>query len=133
MDVEEPKNARRNRWDSSVAASGVRTASQATLTPLAVPDLNNSVLAATELAKEALAKAQRASQMQRAIQTQMDSLVTGPAAPKVATVTLDAQGRLLDERGKVIQTTAKPVSSIRANQTARSNPLLEVRSSRSPS
>ena len=94
---------------------------------------NAAIAAATELAKEALAKAQRASQMQRAIQTQMDSLVTGPAAPKVATVTLDAQGRLLDERGKVIQTTAKPVSSIRANQTARSNPLLEVRSSRSPS
>eukprot|EP00966_Prymnesium_polylepis_P041765 969619-Prymnesium_polylepis.1 len=70
--------------------------------------------------------------MQRAIQAQMGNLVGAPlagipAAPKVATVTLDAQGRLLDERGKVITTTAKPASTIRANQQQpQKNPLLEV-------
>ena len=41
-------------------------------------------------------------------------------------VTLDSQGRLIDQDGKVIQSTdARPQASIKVNQTARHNPLLE--------
>ena len=49
-----------------------------------------------------------------------------PTAPKPALVTIDAQGRLLDERGKVIQSTGqRPQASIKVNQSARVNPLLD--------
>ncbi|KAL1508722.1 hypothetical protein AB1Y20_004817 [Prymnesium parvum] len=129
-DAEEPpaKVARRNRWDSASGGSADAAAAPAALASSAAPVLSSSVLAAKELAKEALAKYQKAAEMQRAIQAQLGTGATPlglPPTPKVATVTLDAQGRLLDERGKVIQTTAKPVTTIRANQTARTNPLLE--------
>ena len=135
MAEEEPpaKVARRNRWDSqgegetASAAAAANGAAAAALS--AAAPLSNSVAAAKELAKEALAKAQRAAEMQRVIQAQMGNLVGAPlgqpAAPKVPTITLDAQGRLLDERGKVIQSTAKPTATVKINQTSRVNPLLQ--------
>ena len=48
-----------------------------------------------------------------------------PAEPKPALVTIDAQGRLLDERGKVIQSSSRPQTTMKVNQTARTNALLD--------
>eukprot|EP00962_Isochrysis_galbana_P028747 scaffold9117_cov92-Isochrysis_galbana.AAC.2 len=78
-------------------------------------------------AQEALAK--RAAVLQQNI-----SGIAGPAAasglpsaPKPPMVTLDAQGRLLDERGKEIRAGgAGSHASIQLNQVARSNPLLSA-------
>mmetsp|Transcript_9767 Transcript_9767/g.16202 ORF Transcript_9767/g.16202 Transcript_9767/m.16202 type:complete len:601 (+) Transcript_9767:109-1911(+) len=135
-DAAEPSK-RKNRWDIGDAGNGsleYGTENGDMLPPTAeTAAMSTSVQAAKELAKEALAKAQRAAEMQKVIQQQMSSLVGLPAgaelrmgAPKPPTVTLDSQGRLLDERGKVIQSTAKPQATIKVNQSARSNPLLEA-------
>ena len=88
-----------------------------------------SVSAAKELAKEALAKAQMAAEVQRAL-AQLPHLQGGrgvmlPEPKQPTMVTIDAQGRLLDANGKVLQSTARPVATVKANQSARSNPLLE--------
>jgi U4/U6 small nuclear ribonucleoprotein PRP3 len=91
-----------------------------------------AVSAAKALAQEALVKAQRAAAKQKTITLQMSNLVgmplqLAPFAPKVPTMSLDEQGRLVDERGKVIQRTTGPQSTIMANQnTARTNPLLQA-------
>jgi len=121
---------RRNRWDvpgDKLPATAETAAA-----------VSSSVQAANQLALEANAKAQRAADIQRNIQEQMSKMVglqqqqqlqPTPeirAVPKPPTVTLDSQGRLLDERGKVIQSTAKPQATIKINQSSRSNPLLEA-------
>lgn len=86
-------------------------------------DLQDAKLAA----QEALAK--RAAVLQQNI-----SGIAGlagasglPSAPKPPMVTLDAQGRLLDERGKEIRAGgAGSHATIKLNQVARSNPLLSA-------
>ena len=74
--AEPPPAKRRNRWDAPTApapAAEPPPAAQAALPSL--PLLRSSVQAAKELAKEALAKAQRAADMQKAINAKMGSLV----------------------------------------------------------
>ena len=129
---EQPAKApRRNRWDTPAESTASVTPAAAAVNGLALPDLS-SVQAAKELAKDALAKAQRAAEIQQAVNAKMGSLVGLPPGldlkPKAAaqTVRLDAQGRLLDENGKVIQSTARPVTSIMANANAAQNPMLSV-------
>ena len=130
------KAPRRNRWGDgpsaaapAAAANGVPAAA-ANGVAASLPSLAGSVQAAKELAKEALAKAQRAAEVQKAISAQMGSLVGLPAGtglqPKQApqTVRLDAQGRLLDEQGKVMKNSARPHSSMMVNQNNARNALL---------
>lgn len=129
------KAPRKNRWDtaSSSATANPADAAATGAAPLSVkPEaLGASVQAAKERAKEALAKAQLAAEVQRALQQHLptgvgvNAAAATVSAPKPAVVTIDAQGRLLDERGKLIQSTARPQASIKVNQSARTNPLLE--------
>lgn len=101
---------------------------------------SSSIAAAKELAKEALAKAQRAAAITQSINAQLTSMAAAGAAPTPAlpprpaapprqasqpSVSLDSQGRLVDERGKVIESTAKPHSTLKINQVERINPLLQ--------
>ena len=114
---------RKNRWDTGAAV------------PPTV-DLAAAAIAARDAAAAAATK--QVADAQRAIQQQAQpassdhsslhqpSLRAEPAAPKPPTVTLDSQGRLLDERGKVIKSTPRPQASIKINQTARVNPLLKA-------
>eukprot|EP00965_Chrysotila_dentata_P206606 6183632-Pleurochrysis_carterae.AAC.1 len=90
--------------------------------------MSRNVAAAKAATQDALAKAQLAAEMQRTIAAQMANMTGAESAlpAKPPTVRLDNQGRLIDERGKVIQSTAKPEPTVKINQTARSNPLLEV-------
>lgn len=87
-----------------------------------------SVLAAKEMAKEALAKAQQAAEVQRALALHLPGLVNAgmTEAKQPTMVTIDSQGRLLDANGKVMQSTARPVATVKANQQARTNPLLDA-------
>ena len=126
------KAPRRNRWGegpSAAAPAAAAVTAAAASSVASLPSLAGSVQAAKELAKEALAKAQRAAEVQKAISAQMGSLVGLPAGteprPKQApqTVRLDAQGRLLDEQGKVMQSSARQ-SSIMVNQNNARNALL---------
>jgi len=123
-DASEPPKPKRNRWGEGPAADApvVGATNGGGPPPPAAPSaVASSVLQAKELAKEALAKAQRAAEMQKAIATQMSSMVGLPpgaadAGRKPPTVTLDNQGRLLDERGKVIQSTGKTVATVKVNE-----------------
>ena len=192
MADEPPAKVRKNRWGETAGAAAANAAAAAAVPPQAPPPisaeaqaaaaavaaqaaamatagvglggLGASVQEAKERAKEALAKAQLAAEVQRTLQQNLPAgaaasllpapgamaaaaaagaasialpsgvvlppnLAVGggvPTAPKPALVTIDAQGRLLDERGKVIQSTGqRPQASIKVNQSARVNPLLD--------
>ena len=112
-DGDQPAKApRRNRWDTPSTAAEAPTPEASSLA-----NLKAGAAAAKELARDALAKAQRAAEIQQAVNAKMGSLVGAPggqtpARPAVQTVRLDSQGRLLDEQGKVIQSTARQQSSL---------------------
>lgn len=128
------KAPRKNRWDTPASSAAASAAEH--LSATAVPSVSNAaslsagVLAAKEMAKEALAKAQRAADVQKALAQHLPGLAglggVPDAGKQPTTVTIDAQGRLLDEHGKVIQSTARPQASIKVNQAARVNPLIEA-------
>jgi U4/U6 small nuclear ribonucleoprotein PRP3 len=147
------KASRKNRWDTP--ASSASAALAVAQSPLALrsatavsilsatagsssllasnasaADLSASLNAAKEKAKEALAKAQLAADVQRALAQHQASLTGGMggvagSAGGPATVTIDGQGRLLDQGGKVIRSTPRPQTTMKVNQVARPNPLLE--------
>ena len=75
---EQPAKApRRNRWDTPAESTASVTPAAPAVNGLALPDLS-SVQAAKELAKDALAKAQRAAEIQQAVNAKMGSLVGLP-------------------------------------------------------
>ena len=121
-DGDQPAKApRRNRWDTPSTAAEAPTPEASSLA-----NLKAGAAAAKELARDALAKAQRAAEIQQAVNAKMGSLVGAPggqtpARPAVQTVRLDSQGRLLDEQGKVIQSTARQQSSLMVNSNQRAS------------
>ena len=133
--TEAPAPVRRNRWDSAgvkgddadakatANAEATTTATAAATAAVASAGLDAAgLLQAKNIAREALAKAQLAAEVQRAL---MSGAPTMPAPAKPAVVTIDNQGRLLDESGKVIKSTARPQATVKANQQQRVNPLLD--------
>jgi len=136
-DGEPPR--KRSRWDtggdaqgSAPAVDGNGTGNGSATTALLggsaqALSLSSDLQDAKLAAQEALAK--RAAVLQQNI-----SGIAGlagasglPSAPKPPMVTLDAQGRLLDERGKEIRAGgAGSHAPIKLNQVARSNPLLSA-------
>ena len=136
------KKARRNRWDASAEAPA----------PAPAPDpMAATAAAAAAAAVAARAKAQQAApaldaaaisasvqsalaaaqQRAAALGTPSRAAANAPGglnastARMPTTVTLDAQGRLLDEHGKVIRSTGG-VQSAKINQRETTNPLLEA-------
>ena len=119
------KAPRRNRWDTPASSTAAEAPGASSLANLS--SIQAGAAAAKELARDALAKAQRAAEIQQAVNAKMGSLVGSlpggqtPARPAVQTVRLDAQGRLLDEQGKVIQSTARQQSSLMVNSNQRAS------------
>ena len=126
-DGEQPSKApRRNRWDTPATAAEAPAAPAAASSLANLSSIQAGAAAAKELARDALAKAQRAAEIQAVVNAKMGSLVglpggQTPARPAVQTVRLDAQGRLLDEQGKVIQSTARQQSSLMVNSNQRAS------------
>ena len=129
-DGEQPAKApRRNRWDTPGAAAAEAAPAASSLANLS--SIQAGAAAAKELARDALAKAQRAAEIQQVVNAKMGSLVglpggQTPARPAVQTVRLDAQGRLLDEQGKVIQSTARQQSSLMVNSNQRASASVDL-------
>jgi len=128
-DGEQPAKApRRNRWDTPGAAAEAAPAASSLAN---LSSIQAGAAAAKELARDALAKAQRAAEIQQVVNAKMGSLVglpggQTPARPAVQTVRLDAQGRLLDEQGKVIQSTARQQSSLMVNSNQRASASVDL-------
>lgn len=111
-DGEPPR--KRSRWDVG-EGSGTSAAAAS-----AAAALTNELQAAKLAAQAALAK--RAAELGG-----QQSALGALQPPKPHTVTLDAHGRLLDERGKEIKAGgAGSHATIKLNQVARANPLLEA-------
>jgi len=130
-DSEPPR--KRSRWDSggdeqAVSANGrastATAAAAALLGGAAQTSLSSDLQSVKLAAQEALTK--RAAQLQQSMQQGLAGLAGAsfqPAAKAPSVVTLDASGRLLDERGKEIRAGGSH-ATIKMNQMARNNPLL---------
>ena len=116
-EAEAPPAKKRNRWDQDNGGANIAAAAAAAASKVA------------QSAKAAQAAAQAAEvtrQIQAAAALAATAATSNQLAPKPPTVTLDTQGRLVDERGKLIKTSQRSMASVKANQTARVNPLLKA-------
>ena len=121
---------------AAAAAAASATALSATAAGAAavLPSvLGAGVLQAKEAARAALEKAQQgtmggiAPSIAAAAQAQAAAAAAAATQGGVrpAVVTIDNQGRLLDEHGKVIQSSSRPQTTFKVNEQARKNVLLE--------
>ena len=121
---------------AAAAAAAAATALSATAAGAAavLPSvLGAGVLQAKEAARAALEKAQQgtmggiAPSIAAAAQAQAAAAAAAATQGGVrpAVVTIDNQGRLLDEHGKVIQSSSRPQTTFKVNEQARKNVLLE--------